>query len=127
MRKQIDGFLMNYYRDLMQSQPNHVEIVGEKNTILSSIRPVASEFCISYTIGRGYSSLPPRYDIAERFRRSGKEILVLLFVSDLDPEGDDIPHSFAMSMRNDFGRKYRIYDDTIVPVKVALTKSQVQE
>src|SRR5262249_20612168 len=33
VREQLDDFLKGYYRDLMQSQPNHVEIIGEKNTI----------------------------------------------------------------------------------------------
>jgi hypothetical protein len=119
LREQLDGFLKGYYRDLQQSQPNHIEIVGEKNTIDSIIRPVAMEYCIPLTIGRGYSSLPPRHEMAQRFRRSGKEKLILLALSDFDPEGEDIAHSFARSMRDDFGVR------NIVPVKVALTYQQV--
>jgi hypothetical protein len=120
-RKQFDGFLKGYYRDLQQSQPNHIEIVGEKNTIESIIRPVAAEFCIPLTIGRGYSSLPPRYEMARRFKASGKEKLILLVLSDFDPEGEDIAHSFARSMRDDFGI------GAVVAVKVALTQPQVEE
>src|SRR5579871_1789829 len=105
----------------MQSQPNHVEIVGEKNTIEGVIRPIAMDYTIPYTIGRGYSSLPPRYAMAQRFKQSGKEQLVLLVLSDFDPEGEDIAESFARSMRDDFGIK------RIVPIKVALTSEQVQE
>jgi ParB-like chromosome segregation protein Spo0J len=119
-RSQLDGFLKGYYRDLMQSQPNHVEIIGEKNTIAGVIRPVAMDYVIPYTIGRGYSSLPPRHDMAERFRRCGKERLILLVLSDFDPEGEDIGRSFAQSMRDDFGI------DNIVPIKVALTGEQVE-
>jgi hypothetical protein len=118
---QVDGFLKGYYRDLQQSQPNHVEIVGEKNTVESIIRTVAMEYCIPLTIGRGYCSLPPRYEMAQRFKASGKEKLVLLVLSDFDPEGEDIAHSFARSMRDDFGVK------SIEPVKVALTAAQVAE
>jgi hypothetical protein len=120
LRAELDGFLKGYYRDLMQSQPNHIEIIGEKNTVEGTIRPVAMEYTIPYTIGRGYSSLPPRHDMAVRFRRSGKEKLILLVLSDFDPEGEDIGRSFAQSMRDDFG----ITD--IVPIKVALTGEQVQ-
>jgi hypothetical protein len=119
VRDQLDDFLKGYYRDLQQSQPNHVEIVGEKNTIANVIRPVAAEFCIPMTLGRGYSSLPPRNKMARRFRDGGKENLVILFLSDFDPEGEDIPHSFALSMRDDFGVK------NVRPVKVALTAQQV--
>jgi hypothetical protein len=121
IRGELDGFLKNYYRDLQQSQPNHLEIVVEKNTVSNIVEPVAMEYCIPTTSGRGYSSLPPRYEMAERFRRSGKERLVLLVASDFDPEGQDIAHSLARSMRDDFGVI------KIEPIKVALTASQVTE
>ncbi len=121
IRSELNGFLKAYYRDLMQSQPNHVEIIGEKNTIEGVIKPVAGDYTIPYTIGRGYSSLPPRHDMAVRFRRSGKEKLVLLVLSDFDPEGEDIGRAFAQSMRDDFGI------GSIVPIKVALTVDQVDQ
>jgi hypothetical protein len=121
IRRSLDGFLQGYCRDLLQSQPNHIELVGEKNTIEGIIRPVLSEYCIPYTIGRGYSSLPPRYQMRRRFERSGKDKLVLLVLSDFDPEGEDIGHSFARSMRDDFGI------ENIVPIKVALTADQVED
>jgi hypothetical protein len=113
--------LKGYYRDLQQSQPNHIEIVGEKNTIDSIIRPVAEEFCIPMTIGRGYCSIPPRHAMARRFKKGGKEKLILLALGDFDPEGEDIAHSFARSLRDDFDVK------AIEAVKVALTAAQVHE
>lgn len=120
IRKELDDFLGGYFRDLLRSQPNHIEIVGEKNTLESTIRPVAMEFCIPYTLGRGYSSLDPRKKLFERFEKSGKQKLVLLFFADWDPDGIDIPHSFARSMRDDFGVK------KIVPVNVALRQEQTE-
>lgn len=119
--KELDGFLECYWRDLQQSQPNHIEIVGEKNTIQSSIHRIASHYCIPYTIGRGYCSVEPRYKIAQRFKQSGKEQLILLVMSDFDPEGEDIAHSFAQSMRDDFGI------DDLVAMKVCLTYDQAIE
>jgi hypothetical protein len=120
LRGELDGFLKGYYRDLMQSQPNHIEIIGEKNTVEGIIRPKAMEHCIPYTLGRGYCSLSPRKALVDRFRASGKEQLILLVVSDFDPEGEDIPHSFARSLRDDF----RV--ESVKAVKVALTYQQVQ-
>lgn len=116
---ELEGFLGGYARNLMQSQPNHIEIIGEKNTVEASIRPVAMEFCIPYTIGRGYCSLAPRRKMAERFVESGKERLVMLIMSDFDPEGEDIARSFARSMRDDFGL------GKIDAFKVCLTYEQV--
>jgi hypothetical protein len=118
IREKLSDFMKGYARDLLRSQPNHIEIVGEKNTVESIIRPVAMEFTIPYTIGRGYSSLDPRRKMYLRYIRSGKMKLILLILSDFDAEGEDIPHSFARSMRDDFG----IQD--IVPVKVGLTHAQ---
>jgi hypothetical protein len=117
---ELDEFLQDYYRDLQQSQPNHIEIVGEKNTIEGSIRGVAMEYCIPYTLGRGYCSLDPRHKMAERFRKSGKNKLIVLILSDFDPEGEDIAHSFARSMRDDFGVD-------VLAKKVCLTYEQVLE
>ena len=58
--------------------------------------------------------------MAVRFKRSGKEKLILLVLSDFDPEGEDIGRSFAQSMRDDFGIT------NIVPIKLALTAEQVR-
>jgi len=121
LRQELDGFLKGYWRDLMQSQPNHIEIVAEKNTVHPILRPVAAEYCIPLTVGRGYCSLPPRHEMAKRFRRSGKSSLILLILSDFDPDGEEIAASFARSMRDDFGVAH------LEPVKVALTEDQVEE
>jgi hypothetical protein len=121
LQEQLDGFLKGYWRDLMQSQPNHIETMVEKNTIESIVRPIASEYTIPLTSGRGYASLSPRQEMAERFLRSGKESLILLMMCDLDPDGEEIAHSFAQSMRDDFDI------GKIVPVKVALTMDQIKK
>jgi hypothetical protein len=44
IRGEMADFLKGYRRDLQQSQPNHIEIVGEKNTVEGSIRPVAMKY-----------------------------------------------------------------------------------
>jgi hypothetical protein len=118
--RELDNFLKGYWRDLQQSQPNRIEIIGEKNTVEGSIRDIAMEFCIPYTLGRGYCSLDPRYQMYRRFEASGKEKLIVLILSDFDPEGEDIAHSFAKSMRDDFGLP-------VVAKKVCLTHDQVRD
>lgn len=119
IRQHFKDHLRGYWRDLMQSQPNHLHIVGEKLTVKTIVDQVASRYCISTTIGRGYMSIPPRWKIAEGFKKSGKDRLVLLIVSDFDPDGEEIAHSLARSLRDDFGI------ENIEPIKVALTADQV--
>ena len=121
VKDQIENMLKGYYRDLLQSQPNHIEILVEKNTMRGIVGKVAAEYTLTCTYGRGYCSRPPREKMAKRFRDSGKEKLVLLILSDFDPSGEDIAKSFARSMRDDFGI------ENIIPVKVALTTKQVME
>ncbi len=120
MREEINDFLKGYWRDYQQSQPNHLELLVEKNTLLPILRPVAMQYCIPITAGRGYCSLPPRHAMAERYWDSGKDTLVLFIVSDFDPDGETIAESYARSMRDDF-------DVDIHAVKVALTFEQTQE
>ena len=87
---ELEILLRTYRRDLLASQPNHIELVAEKNTVAPVVMPVAREYCIPTTIGRGYCSLPPRAAMVERYQRSGKERFILLVVSDFDPDGEPI-------------------------------------
>lgn len=121
LRREVNAFLQGYWRNLQRSQPCHIEIVGEKNTIAPIIKPIAAKCRIPMTIGRGFCSLPPRYEMERRFSKSGKERLVLLIVSDFDAEGEEIAHSLARSLRDDFGIA------RVSAVKVALTAEQVKQ
>ncbi len=117
----INKLFMDYWRDPLQSQPNHLELIVEKNTVLRILEPVACEFGMPLTSTRGQSSLPPLRDITKRYRRSGKDKLVLLIASDLDPAGETIAYSVARTLRDDF----RI--PSVQALKVAITGRQVRE
>jgi len=118
---EVNDILNGYWRDLMQSQTNHFEIIAEKNTLHSLLRPVAAKFCIPLTIGRGQCSTRPLYNIAQRFKRSGKINLVVLAISDLDPDGDAIAHSLGQRLRDDYDIR------GVEVIKTALTMNQVGE
>ena len=123
IRQDLAQLFNGYYRRYQQSQPAHLEIVGEKLTVRSIVEPVASEFGVPLTIARGYPSIDPRRRIAERFQDSGKRRLVLLVASDFDPEGVDIGTSLVNSLRDDFD----IDAADISAVRVAVTPAQVAE
>jgi hypothetical protein len=122
VRRECDGFLTNYWRSLLQSQPNWIELLVEKNTVANQLRSVAAKYTLPMTSGRGYSSLPPRKEMVDRFQDSGRETLVVIVVSDFDPEGQDIPGSFGVSLRDDFG----IATAQLRIIKAALTAEQVR-
>ena len=114
-------FLRHYRRDLLQSQADHVELIVEKLTVQGIVQPVAAKYCVPMTVGRGYCSLQPRYQIVQRYKRSGKDRLKLLIVSDFDPDGDEIADSFFRSIRDDFGVA------GVTASKVLLRQDQVAE
>jgi hypothetical protein len=122
MRVELDRFMRNYWRDLMQSQPNHIEVIGEKNTLLPIIEPVCQDYTVPLTIGRGFCSLPPRWQIFQRWLQSEKEDLVLIVLSDHDPDGEMIADSLVGYLRDDF----RIPSRCIHAVRAALTADQCE-
>ena len=119
--QEIENFLTGYYRNLQQGQPHHIEIILEKNALRTVIEEVAREYCIPITTTRGYASIPPRYDVYRRYKQSGKSKLILLCLTDFDPDGDEIAESFCRSMRDDFGIT------NIQSFKVALTHEDVEK
>lgn len=118
--EQVSHFLSGYRRDCLQSQPAYIEVLAEKLTIQPVIRPICAEYGIPYMIGRGFSSIDARYRLAERCRGSGKKHIILLILSDHDPDGEEIAENFVKSLRDDF------FIGQIHATKVALTATQVE-
>jgi hypothetical protein len=119
--QEIQNFLTGYSRNLQQGQPHHIEIILEKNALHTVLESVAREYCIPITTTRGYISIPPRHDVYRRYKQSGKSKLILLCLTDFDPDGDEIAESFCKSMRDDFGIS------NIQSFKVALTREDVEK
>jgi hypothetical protein len=118
---EVENFLTGYHRNLQQGQPHHIEIILEKNALRTVLEQVAREYCIPITTTRGYASIPPRHDVYRRYKQSGKSKLILLCLTDFDPDGDEIAESFCKSMRDDFGIT------NIQSFKVALTREDVEK
>ncbi len=115
-----ESFLRGYARDLLQSQQQHFEIVVEKLTVQNFIKPIAGRYCMPVVIMRGNSGIDARYQIVQRFRKSGKRHLFLLCFGDCDPDGDSIVDSTLRSLRDDFN----IAISTLRGVRVAMTHDQ---
>lgn len=121
IKEETEYFLRHYARNILRGQANHVEILVEKNAIRKHVELVADEYCIPCTTGRGYSSLTPRWKMVKRFKQSGKSQLILLILSDFDPDGEEIAASFPRSLRDDFGLR------NVIAHKVALSGADVRE
>ena len=118
IQAQMEGFLTGYHRDRQLDQPRHIEVLGEKNTLLQILKPVCREYYVPLTLGRGYASIPVWRNIAKRFRASGKDRMTLITASDYDPEGLDLADDAIRSLKQLFG----------VPVdyqRVAVNRDQI--
>jgi hypothetical protein len=121
VEEQLEDFLADYYRNLLQSQPNHIELFAEKKTLTSIIRPIASKYCMPLTIGSGSCSIAPIEKLVKRFRQSGKEKLIVLTIADFDPAGIMIARSFAQRLRDYFQIA------NVDARRVALTQDQIDD
>lgn len=121
VEEQLEDFLTGYSRNLLQSQPNHIELFAEKKTLTSILRPISMRYCMPMTIGSGCCSIAPIEKLVKRFRQSGKEKLIILTIADLDPAGIMIARSFTQRLRDYF----HIWN--VDARRVALTKDQVDD
>src|SRR5262249_49976478 len=99
---------------------NHVEVVCEKNTIYHMVLRVTERYQIPTSSGRGFNSIDPWHDLRERYDDSGKERLIVIVLSDFDPEGEMIPQVGGRTLRDDFG----VEDLTII--KAGVTREQIE-
>jgi hypothetical protein len=112
-------FLRHFFSNVHREQANHVELLLEKNTLFPLIRKhVAAVLRLPLTSMRGYGSYPASRDIAARFRRSGKDNLVVVYISDLDPEGMNMPAAFKKYLRYDFNVEATVLRAAVTPDQV---------
>ena len=119
----IARFMSGYQRNRQQSQPAHIEIVAEKLTVRTILEDVAADHSIPISFSRGHNGPTMKRKIAERFRRSKKDTLILLVVSDLDPAGEAIIQNF----RDDFEDDHGIPAESIEVYRAGLNMVRVKE
>jgi hypothetical protein len=119
VQQTLEDLFSNYFSDLHADQANHVELLVEKNTIFPLIRRhVAYPLRVPITSLRGYGSFPAARDVAGRFERSGKDQLIVVYVSDLDPEGLDMPASWKKYLQHEFGIEAKVFRAAVTPEQV---------
>lgn len=114
----VERFLLGYNRHLSASQPHHVEVFGEKNTLRNILEPVCRKYFVPLTLGRGFCSIPVWRDMEERWRDSGKAKMVLLIVSDYDPEGFELADDAVRSLRD-------LHGVNVEAIRVGITEQQI--
>lgn len=120
IEREMAGFLCGYHLDRQLDQPRHIEVLGEKGTLLGIVQPICKEYYVPLTLGRGYTSHPVWRDMAARFSKSGKPAMTLIIASDYDPEGLDLADDAIRSLRD-------LWDIPADYHRVGVTRSQIDE
>jgi hypothetical protein len=81
--------------DPQPAQPVHVEILIEKSTQNDILEPLAERYGINIVPGTGEISSTRCREIVARARQNGSRPVRILYVSDFDPAGQDMPVSAA--------------------------------
>lgn len=110
----IDTYRLPRWRD----QENYVELWTEKDALASVLRPLASQYHVTLSVNRGYSSASAMKEAAERFINRRSKHCVLLYLGDHDPSGEDMVRDIADRL-HEFGANVDVR-------KVALTTAQVK-
>jgi hypothetical protein len=123
IRGKVQWLFDGYFRSLMQSQPDHVEVFVEKNTVYGMSLRITSKYQITTSSGRGFNGVGPWKLMADRFKKSGKRRLVLITLSDYDPEGLRIPIAALQTLRDEL----EIDADRLLVVRAGVTRRQVKK
>jgi hypothetical protein len=109
---------------LAPRQPFRISMIGEKVSLGEVLRPIAREVQAELLLATGEVSESAVYGIAERAAADGRPLRVLYF-SDFDPAGWQMPVSVARKLQAHQCREFPDLDVRLI--RVALTHPQVLE
>lgn len=79
--------------DKWEDQPNHIEVMVEKQALEGVLLPVCERLDVNFTANKGYSSQSLMYRIGQRLRslhRNKDKHIHILYLGDHDPSGLDM-------------------------------------
>lgn len=117
----FEWICQEYRKNSMLNQKNYVEVWIEKDAISSTIANVIWDLDIPLVVGRGWASGTFIHNAVPRIWGVGKKLqVVILFISDHDPEGDHIPKVVERKLK-----QYGCLDAQVK--KIALSPEQVKK
>jgi hypothetical protein len=118
----VDSALKSFRLPRWEGQTHHVELWVEKDALAGVLQPMADEFHATLMVNKGYSSQSAMYEASKRylFHQKRKKRLVLFYLGDHDPSGEDMVRDIAdrLKMFGVNGLDMR---------KLALTMAQIEE
>ena len=110
------------YIDKWDDQPNHIEVMVEKQALEGVLIPVCQELDVRFTANKGYSSQSHMYRIGARIYNkinAGKKVWVI-YLGDHDPSGLDMDRDIVERLEMFSGHSIEL-------VRLALKMEQIEE
>lgn len=113
-----------YRRDLMATQPVHIEVWCEAAGMIVQLASVAHRYSVNVFSSSGFDSLTAKKNVADRICEVGKPA-VILHLGDYDPSGESIFRSVAEDVTAFVAEDRPNALVTVEFRRVALTREQV--
>lgn len=118
-------YMSTYYRkDIMASQPYHIEVWCEAAGMIHQLANVAHDYSINVYSSSGFDSLTAKKRLADRICDAGKPA-VILHLGDYDPSGESIYDSIAEDVAAFVEADKPWGNVDVIFERVALTEEQV--
>jgi hypothetical protein len=100
---ELNNFLAEYRRDLLQTQEKYIEVWIEKDALSTIFRRVTLPYYISTVVCRGFSSVSFLNDFKNRLSNYEGKTPVMLYFGDFDPSGMEMLESTKTTLRDELG------------------------
>lgn len=121
----LKKFLNGYARNVLQSQPNFIVVMSEKQTCDAMTQQITRKFVLPTICGRGFSSVDSLHEVYLQYQREkalyGKKKIIPILMTDFDPDGEGMVDNIWRFMRDDMG----LASGEIVIHKAALRLDQI--
>ena len=117
-------FLVDYRRNLLQTQDVMVECWVEKDALSRVCHRAAYPYCVSVIVARGFSSISYVHDARQRVlvnNEAGQRTKILYF-GDLDPSGWEMLPAMMITLQQEME-----LGDMVEGIRCALTLEQVEQ
>jgi hypothetical protein len=105
IESEIEWFLDDYHRDLLQGQEHVIELWTEKDTMAPYLQRIVQPYRISVSVARGFSSLSFVRDLHDRCMQrhwDNEKPTLILYVGDADPSGMFMPEYMLNTLEEMF-------------------------
>jgi hypothetical protein len=115
-------FLKNYRRDLLQNQPQTLEIWVEKDALSRICERAADPFGVPVIVARGFSSLSYVHECRKRIleNQNNGQSTAILYFGDLDPSGWEMLPAMMETLQQEMN-----LGNLVKGIRCALTSAQV--